>query len=116
MLRESEVDVGPHAPGEFSYGTWALTEPENSPAARRADALRHLAETFLAGLSEETDGTPSAARYQVVVHVDQAVLTQAVAASGRMFPRKQFPRRGARSNGTCERASRRATRFHGARR
>jgi hypothetical protein len=81
VLRESEVDVGPHAPGEFSYGTWALTEPENSPAARRADALRHLAETFLAGLSEETDGTPSADRYQVVVHVDQAVLTQAVAAS-----------------------------------
>jgi len=83
VLRESEVDVGPHAPGEFSYGTWALTEPENSPAARRADALRHLAETFLTGLSEETDGTPSADRYQVVVHVDQAVLTQACAASDR---------------------------------
>ncbi|HUL82247.1 MAG TPA: DUF222 domain-containing protein, partial [Gammaproteobacteria bacterium] len=83
VLREADVDVGPPSPGEFLYGTWALTEPENSPAARRADALRHLAETFLARLSEETDGTPSADRYQVVVHVDQAVLTQAATASDR---------------------------------
>jgi len=42
--------------------------------ARRADALRLVAETFLAHRGEETGAGSSADRYQVVVHIDQAVL------------------------------------------
>jgi hypothetical protein len=60
---------------------WALDAPEHSHAARRADALRHIVETFLAALAEESEGHSSADRYQVVVHVDQAVLARATAPS-----------------------------------
>ncbi len=51
-----------------------------SAAARRADALKLLAETFLACRSEEVEQTSSGDRYQVVVHVDQAVLVNEIAA------------------------------------
>jgi hypothetical protein len=51
-----------------------------SAAAKRADALRLVAETFLNCRSEEVEATSSADRYQVVVHVDQAVLTDEIAA------------------------------------
>jgi hypothetical protein len=53
-----------------------------SAGARRADALRHLAETFLAHRGEETGAGSSADRYQVVVHVDQAVLSDAIPKAG----------------------------------
>src|SRR5690606_30664504 len=49
-----------------------------SHGARRADALRLLAESYLAGgwrqLSAGTPMNMSADRYQVVVHIDQALL------------------------------------------
>ncbi len=49
--------------------------------ARRADALRLLAESYLAGgwrqLSRGTAINTSADRYQVVVHIDQALLAEA---------------------------------------
>ena len=49
-------------------------------AADRADALRFLAEAFLAARSEEVESTSSGDRFQVVVHVDQAVLADPVPA------------------------------------
>jgi hypothetical protein len=55
----------------------AETDTHESPTAgaRRADALGHLAETFLAQRGEDTGAGSSADRYQVVVHIDQAVLS-----------------------------------------
>ena len=55
----------------------AETATDESPTVtmRRADALRHLAETFLARQGESTGAGSAADRYQVVVHVDQAVLS-----------------------------------------
>jgi hypothetical protein len=67
---------------EIESGTWAINHKERSHASRRADALRLICETFLTTTSEEVEETSSADRYQVVVHVDQAVLTEPVAASG----------------------------------
>ena len=50
--------------------------------ARRADALRHIAETFLEHRGEETGaGSPATDRYQVVVHIDQAILAESAAAA-----------------------------------
>jgi hypothetical protein len=49
-------------------------------ASNRADALRLVAEAFLATRSEEIESTSSADRFQLVVHVDQAVLTQNIDA------------------------------------
>jgi hypothetical protein len=66
---------------EIEAGTWAINDKERSHAARRADALRLICETFLATTSEEVEATSSADRYQVVLHVDQAVLAEPVAAS-----------------------------------
>jgi hypothetical protein len=63
----------------------AETDTDEIPTlgARRADALRYVAETFLAHQGELTGVGGSADRYQVVVHVDQAVLTEAAAANDR---------------------------------
>ena len=44
--------------------------------AQRADALRHIAELFLAHQGEATGAGASADRVQVVVHIDQAVLSE----------------------------------------
>jgi hypothetical protein len=49
-------------------------------SADRADALRLVAEAFLATRSEEVEAISSADRFQLVVHVDQAVLTQTIDA------------------------------------
>ena len=49
--------------------------------ARSADALRLMAETYLAHHGEETAGSSSADRVQVVVHIDQAILAEASAAT-----------------------------------
>ena len=51
---------------------------------RRSDAFRHIAETYLAHHGETTCGGSSADRVQVVVHIDQAILSeqQAGAESG----------------------------------
>ncbi len=67
---------------EIAAGTWAINDQERSHAARRADALKLIVETFLATTSEEVEDTWSADRCQIVVHVDQAVLAEPVAASG----------------------------------
>ena len=48
--------------------------------ARRADALRHIAETFLEHRGEETGAGSCADRVQVVVHIDQAILAESAAA------------------------------------
>ena len=67
---------------EIAAGTWAINDQDRSHAARRADALKLIVETFLATTSEEVEDTSSADRCQIVVHVDQAVLAEPVAASG----------------------------------
>jgi hypothetical protein len=58
----------------------AETDTNESPTegARRADALGHLAATFLAQRGEDTGAGSSADRYQVVVHIDQAILSDVV--------------------------------------
>ena len=55
----------------------AETDSDETPTAgaRRADALRHIAATFLERQGEETGAGSAADRYQVVVHIDQAVLS-----------------------------------------
>jgi hypothetical protein len=63
-----------------SSGTRVMKDQEYSHGAKRADALRLMAETFLASTSEEIEGTSSGDRFQVVVHIDQAVLTNETAA------------------------------------
>jgi hypothetical protein len=59
----------------------AETDSDETPTIgmRRADALRYVAETFLAHQGEITGVGGSADRYQVVVHVDQAVLSESAA-------------------------------------
>jgi hypothetical protein len=66
---------------EIEAGTWAINDKERSHAARRADALRLICETFLATTSEEIEATSSADRCQVVVYVDQAVLAEPIVAT-----------------------------------
>jgi hypothetical protein len=62
--------------------------PLQIPAnARNADALRHMAETYLAHNGEETGAGASADRVQVVVHIDQAILAEGSAA-GRDEPHR----------------------------
>ena len=62
--------------------------PLQIPAnARNADALRHMAETYLAHGGEETGAGSSADRVQVVVHIDQAILA-AASAAGRDEPHR----------------------------
>jgi hypothetical protein len=53
---------------------------EHSHGAKRADALKLIAETYLRSTSEEVEGTSSADRFQVVVHIDQAVLRSEINA------------------------------------
>jgi len=55
----------------------AETDTHESPpaGARRADALKHIAETFLARRGDDTGAGAAADRLQIVVHVDQAVLS-----------------------------------------
>jgi Domain of unknown function (DUF222)/HNH endonuclease len=67
---------------ELAAGTWAINDKERSYAARRADALKLIVETFLATKSADIEDTSSANRCQFVVHVDQAVLAEPVAANG----------------------------------
>jgi hypothetical protein len=66
---------------ELAAGTWAINDKERSHAARRADALKLIVETFLATTSAEVEDTSSADRYQVIVHVDQSVLAEPIAST-----------------------------------
>jgi hypothetical protein len=80
ILREESRDAGVAEPN-VSAETSETKQLAHPLGAKRADALRRMAETFLATTAEEVEATSSADRYQVVVHVDQAVLTHVAAAS-----------------------------------
>ena len=71
--------------GELARQGSAATLPwsrlSTARAADRADALRLLADAFLATRSEEVESTSSGDRFQVIVHVDQAVLAEPAAAA-----------------------------------
>jgi hypothetical protein len=77
-LRESAPAAGPTTTRENVSAETSMRADEESAAARRADALMLVAERFLETRTGDSGST--ADRYQVVVHVDQAVLTQAAAA------------------------------------
>jgi hypothetical protein len=55
---------------------------------RKADALRLMAETFLEHRGEETGAGSAADRLQVVVHIDQAVLSEQQAAADAGAPHR----------------------------
>jgi hypothetical protein len=69
---EAVKNVSAETPLQIPANTW------------HADALRLIVETYLAHHGEETCGGSSADRVQVVVHIDQAILSeqQAAAESG----------------------------------
>jgi hypothetical protein len=85
VLRESPERAPRDERGELAQHSSASTLPwsqlSTARAADRADALRLLAEAFLAAHSEEVESTSSGDRFQVVVHVDQAVLAEPAAAA-----------------------------------
>ncbi len=76
-LRDERDELRPHV----NPDQWGWSQLSTPQAASGADALRLVAEAFLAARSEEVESTSSADRFQVVVHVDQAVLTQNIEAS-----------------------------------
>ena len=76
-LRDERDELRPHV--DVNQFGWSSTSTAHT--ANRADALRLVAESFLATRSDEVESTSSADRFQVVVHVDQAVLTRNVDAS-----------------------------------
>ena len=76
-LRDERDELRPHV--NVNEIPWSPLSTAHT--ANRADALRLIAEAFLATRSEEVESTSSADRFQVVVHVDQAVLTQNIEAS-----------------------------------
>ena len=69
-VRDERDELRPHV--DVNKLAWSSASTARS--ANRADALRLVAEAFLAMRSDETEATSSADRFQVVVHVDQAVL------------------------------------------
>jgi Domain of unknown function (DUF222)/HNH endonuclease len=81
---ETGTDVAGNVSAETN-GAGAVddAEPQSTAAMRRADALAHMAERFLEQRADDAGSGSNADRYQVVVHVDQAVLTRAVAADER---------------------------------
>ncbi len=84
--------------------------------ARRADALRHIAETFLAHHGEATGAGSSADRVQVVVHVDQADTRGATSRGGRAASLRARGRSGARArHGTPARLRLDGRRYRGRR-
>jgi hypothetical protein len=66
-----------------SAETWPVAREEYSAGARRADALKLLADSFLARGADEINVDTSAERYQVVVHVDETVLADDAAVDAR---------------------------------
>jgi hypothetical protein len=73
---ETAVEALRERPGDVS----AETPLQIAANARRADALRHISELFLAHRGEATGAGSSADRVQVVVHIDQAILAEQQAA------------------------------------
>lgn len=79
LLRERETNLPTEQ--NVSAETGSVAEHERKAGTRRADALGLLAETFLANGTDDGDWGATAERYQVVVHVDEAILpTETVAA------------------------------------
>ncbi len=76
-LRENRDELRPHV----SVNEWRYSALSNPRAENRADALRLVAEAFLAARSEEVESTSSGDRFQVIVHVDQEVLAAPAAAA-----------------------------------
>jgi hypothetical protein len=74
VLRESPASHAfTHEPTYVPAETCS-DERLESAGARRADALRYLAETFLARRAEDVGVSSAADRYQLVVHIDEAIL------------------------------------------
>lgn len=76
------------APNSDVSAETSMHTEKPTAAARRADALAHIATSFLAVRGDETGAGSSADRYQVVVHVDEAVLAYAAAAAGAHEPHR----------------------------
>jgi hypothetical protein len=78
---ETAVDAlrEPNEPTESRGYVPAETDTDEIPTAgaRRADAFRHLCASYLERRGEDTGAGSSADRYQVVVHVDHAILSDA---------------------------------------
>jgi hypothetical protein len=78
---ETAVDAlrEPNEPANVVGHVSAETDSDETPTAgaRRADALKHLCATYLERRGEDTGAGSSADRYQVVVHIDQAILSDA---------------------------------------
>jgi hypothetical protein len=87
-LRDERDELRSHV--DVNQFAWSRTSTAHT--ANRADALRLVAEAFLAMRSDETEATSSADRFQVVVHVDQAVLTEDVDASESVPHRAELDR------------------------
>ena len=83
-LRDERGELARHG----SAATLPWSQLSTVRAADRADALRLIAEGFLAARSEEIESTSSGDRFQVVVHVDQAVLAEPVAALSESEPHR----------------------------
>lgn len=80
-LRDGDEPAASVSDADVSAETSPEPERHETAATRRADALVHLTEHYVKHRGEAAGS--SADRYQVVVHVDQAVLTRAVAADER---------------------------------
>jgi len=75
-VRDERDELRPHV----DVNRFGWSSVSSAHTANRADALRLVAEAFLAMRSDEVEATSSADRCQLVVHVDQAVLTKDIAA------------------------------------
>ncbi len=88
--RQAELAPAPTLHNDVSAETSIETE-ETTAGARRADALRHLAEHFLSHAAADTASTD---RFQVTVHIDQALLSEAAnTAAAALAPIHQAPHR-----------------------
>jgi hypothetical protein len=70
---DGAADVSAETSNAFAPSSNSFDNAESPVAARRADALSHIAEQFLA---HEAVSSRQAERYQVVVHVDRSVLAE----------------------------------------
>ncbi len=79
LIRQNETNLPTDE--HVSAETWQLAECERTAGARRADALKLLAETFLANGTDDCEWSATAERYQIVVHVDEPILPTEPAAA-----------------------------------
>ncbi len=80
LERAGDVVRPPGEPGRFGERMDVETFRQSPAQAKQADALRLMAETYLAHHGEETGARSSADRVQVVVHIDREILSEASAA------------------------------------